>query len=338
LTRPDATQRDPVALATDAGIHRLRLPTPFPVGPVNLYLLEDEPLTLIDTGPNSGTSLDLLEQQLAVHGHEIEDLRLIVLTHQHMDHTGLLQIVARRSGAEVAAFAPLAGWLGDYRQSAAAEDDYAQSVLRRHGVPQDLVALLGVVSAALHSYGSRGTVTRPLGDGDQLRLRDRTLHVAHRPGHSPSDLTFWDAERRILIAGDHLLAHISSNPVIHRPLNGQTTGPRPTPLVDYVNALKGTQALPAQLVVGGHGEAVTAHVELIDERLRLHERRAGKILRMLRDGPLTAHGIAVQMWGSVAVTQAFLTLSEVLGHLDLLRVDGKVAEIDDGELSRFAAV
>ena len=43
------------------------------------------------------------------------------------------------------------------------------------------------------------------------------------------------------------------------------------------------------------------------------------------------------MWGSVAVTQAFLTLSEVLGHLDLLGVDGKVEEIDDGELSRFAA-
>jgi glyoxylase-like metal-dependent hydrolase (beta-lactamase superfamily II) len=336
VSSPDATP--PLALATEARIHLLKLPTPFPVGPVNLYLVQDEPLTLIDTGPNSGTALDLLEQQLAVHGYEVEDLELIVLTHQHMDHTGLLQIVARRSGAEVAAFAPLEGWLSDYRKSAAAEDEYAQSVLRRHGVTQDVVALLGVVSAVLHSYGSRGTVTRPLRAGDRLQLRDRTLEVAHRPGHSPSDLTFWDPDAQILLAGDHLLAHISSNPVIHRPLSGETAGPRPTPLVDYVRSLKRTRALPARLVLGGHGDPVSAHVELIDERLRLHERRAGKILQMLHDRPLTAHEIAVEMWGSVALTQAFLTVSEVLGHLDLLLVDGKVSEIDDGQLSRFAAV
>ncbi len=87
-------------------------------GRVNCYLLEGEPLTLVDTGPNSGTALDRLERGLAEHGFRIEDLELIVLTHQHMDHEGLLEIVARRSGAEVAAFAPLAPWLADYRASA----------------------------------------------------------------------------------------------------------------------------------------------------------------------------------------------------------------------------
>jgi glyoxylase-like metal-dependent hydrolase (beta-lactamase superfamily II) len=79
-----------------AGIHRLAIPTPFLVGRVNCYLIEDEPLTLIDTGPNSGKSLDELEQALHSHGHAIEDLELIVVTHQHMDHIGLLEILARR--------------------------------------------------------------------------------------------------------------------------------------------------------------------------------------------------------------------------------------------------
>ncbi len=59
---------------------------------------------------------------------------------------------------------------------------------------------------------------------------------------------------------------------------------------------------------------------------------------MLADEPLTAHEIAQQMWGNVAVTQAFLTLSEVLGHLDLLAQRGEVAEQDDGDVVRFAAV
>ena len=94
------------------------VPTPFAVGRVNCYLIEDEPLTLIDTGPNSGKSLDELEQALAAHGRTIEELELIVLTHQHMDHLGLLEILARRSGAEVAALHVLGPYLADFRASA----------------------------------------------------------------------------------------------------------------------------------------------------------------------------------------------------------------------------
>ena len=63
---------DPFAPATAAGIHRLAIPTPFAVGRVNVYLIEDDPLTLVDAGPNSGSSLDELERQLRAHGHRIE--------------------------------------------------------------------------------------------------------------------------------------------------------------------------------------------------------------------------------------------------------------------------
>ena len=72
-------------------------------------------------------------------------------------------------------------------------------------------------------------------------------------------------------------------------------------------------------MLSGHGEPVTDHRALIDERFALTERRARKIHGLLGEGPLTAHELAQRMWGNVAVTQAFLTLSEVLGHLDLLR-------------------
>ncbi len=89
------------------GVHRIAVPTPFAVGRINCYLLTGDPLTLVDTGPNSGTSLDYLERALTELGVRIEDLELIVLTHQHMDHEGLLEVIARRSEAQVAAFAPL---------------------------------------------------------------------------------------------------------------------------------------------------------------------------------------------------------------------------------------
>ncbi len=326
-----------LALAARAGIHRLAIPTPFLVGRVNCYLIRDEPLTLVDTGPNSGTSLDSLERALAAHGVAIEDLELVVVTHQHLDHTGLLEIIVRRSGAEVAALAPLGEWLAGFPGSAARDDAYAQAVMRRHGIPADLVTVLGVVAQAFRPYGSRGTATRPLADGDRLTLRDRTLEVMHRPGHSPSDTLLWDERRGILLAGDHLLAHISSNPIVSRPLGEAEPRERPRPLIAYIASLRATRELPARLVLGGHGDPVTEHDALIGERLRLHERRARKLLRLLEDQPRTAYELALAMWGNVAVTQAYLTLSEVLGHLDILLADGAVTELDDGEHAHFAA-
>lgn len=325
--------------AAAAGIHRLAIPTPFLVGRVNCYLILDEPLTLVDTGPNSGTSLDELEQALGRFGVRLEDLERVVLTHQHMDHVGLVHIIARRSGAEVAAFAPLQDWLADYSAQAAADDQFAQAVMRRHGVPEDLSIVLGAMSAAFRAYGSVAQVTRPMVEGDVLEFRDRRLEVFHRPGHSPSDTVFWDAQRSILLAGDHLLGHISSNPLIARPLGGGSPDERPRPLLDYIGSLRETREMPVAVTLAGHGDPVADHVGLIDERMRMTERRAAKILRLLEGAgrPLTAHELAVEMWGNVAVSQAFLTLSEVLGHLDVLASQSAVAEEDDGSESRFRA-
>jgi glyoxylase-like metal-dependent hydrolase (beta-lactamase superfamily II) len=326
-----------LALAARAGIHRLAVPTPFLVGRVNCYLIEDEPLTLVDTGPNSGKSLDELEQALSEHGHAIEDLGLIVLTHQHMDHIGLLEILARRSGAEIAALDSLGPYLADFGKSAAADDEFSQAIMRRHGIPYEISIALGSVGAAFRAFGSSGEVNRPLRDGDALALRDRTLRVMHRPGHSPSDTIFWDESRQILICGDHLLAHISSNPLVSRPLDGDATSARPQALVQYIESLRATRELPARIVLGGHGEPVVDHVALIDERLRMHRRRGRKLLRLLDAGPLTAYEMAVQIWGNVAVTQAYLTLSEVLGHMDVLVNEGQAVEREDGDRVRFEA-
>jgi glyoxylase-like metal-dependent hydrolase (beta-lactamase superfamily II) len=333
-----STPEEAFAHAAALGVHRLSIPTPFAVGRVNCYLIEDEPLTLIDTGPNSGKSLDELERALAEHGRRVEQLQLIVITHQHLDHIGLLEILARRSGAEVAAIDLLGPYLADFRGAAVADDEFAQEVMRRNGIPADLVTVLGTLSAAFRAFGSGAVVTRPLRDGEELVLRDRRLQALHRPGHSPSDTIFWDAERQLLIAGDHLLASISSNPLVSRPLDGGHRGERPHALIDYMESLLATRELPAELVLTGHGSPVIDHETLIDERLRLHRRRSRKILRLLAGAPLTAYEIALELWGNVAVTQAYLTLSEVLGHLDLLVRQGAARELSDGAVSRFEAI
>ncbi|MEJ7797714.1 MAG: MBL fold metallo-hydrolase [Solirubrobacteraceae bacterium] len=333
---------DALARAAAAGIHRLEIPTPFAVGLVNTYLIEDDPLTLLDSGPNSGTALDALEQALAQRGHRVEDLELIVISHQHMDHLGLVSILARRSGAQVAALDLLAPWAARYDDGMEADDAFADRVMTEHGIPEDMRLALLAVSQAYRNWGAAATVTCPLADGAELALRDRTLRVRHRPGHSPSDTIFHDAERAIVLGADHLIKHISSNPLISRPLDAPLhEGPppeRPHALVSYLDSLRATRAMDdVDLILPGHGEPVTDHVALIDERFHMHDRRAEKIHGLVARRASTAYEIAQALWGSVAMTQAYLTLSEVLGHTDLLVADGRVVEQREDGVVRYAA-
>jgi glyoxylase-like metal-dependent hydrolase (beta-lactamase superfamily II) len=321
-------------------IHCLPIPTPFAVGRVNCYLIEDEPLTLVDTGPNSGAALDALERALREHGHRIEDLERIVITHQHLDHLGLVGILADRSGAEVCALDLLAPVLPEFGAHAERDDELAEALMLRHGIPRDAVIALRSVSRAYRGWGGSAEVGRPLADGDMLPFADRTLEVQHRPGHSPSDTLFWDAERRVLIGGDHLIRHISSNPLISKPLGGRSgePGARPRALMMYMDSLRETRELPAEVVLAGHGEPVTGHTALIDERFRGHERRAAKIAGLIAERPLAAYEIAQSLWGNVAVTQAYLALSEVLGHVDLLVDRGEVQETEVGGVIRYESI
>jgi glyoxylase-like metal-dependent hydrolase (beta-lactamase superfamily II) len=326
---------DPFAPAAAAGIHRIAIPTPFAVGRVNVYLIEDDPLTLVDAGPNSGTSLDELERGIEALGHSLDELELVILTHQHIDHLGLVSLVASRSGADVAAIDAAVPFVENFSAEAQADDDFATEMMLRHGIPEDVVTALSAVSRAFRAWGSRADVRRVLRDGEELPLRDRTLAVHHRPGHSPTDTIFHDRQRRILIAADHLLGHISSNPLLTRPRDGSTD--RPQALVQYLSSLEKTREMDVELVLPGHGDPITDQRSLIDERFELHRRRAEKIHRLLVEQPRTAHEIAQTLWGNIAVTQAYLTLSEVLGHVDLLLNAGRARELERDGLSVFEA-
>jgi glyoxylase-like metal-dependent hydrolase (beta-lactamase superfamily II) len=318
---------DPYAPAAAAGIHRIAVPTPFAVGRVNVYLIEDEPLTLVDAGPNSGSSLDVLERELAALGHRIDDLERIVVTHQHIDHIGLVQILANRSGAEVVALDRLVPFLEGYREEAAAEDDFATATMLRHGISEEVARALQSVSLAFRAWGAGAKVTRALRDGEALEFAGRSLEVCFRPGHSATDTVFHDSERRLLIGGDHLLGAISSNPLISRPVDG---GERRRALIEYIESMRLTRTMDLALVLPGHGDPIDDHRDLIDRRLVLHARRADKIHALIAERPRSAHDVAQALWGNIAVTQAFLTLSEVLGHTDILLAEGRAVEDEDG--------
>ena len=293
-----------LAQAAEAGIHRLAIPTPFQVGRVNAYLIEDSPLTLIDSGPNSGKALDELEQALAARGHAIEDIELLVVTHQHIDHFGLASILARRSGARGRGAGRARALPARLRRQ---PPSWTTASPRRScsgtASPPMSSPRCGRSRASFRAWGSAVEITRPLRDGEELRLRDRTLRVLHRPGHSPSDTVFLETDRVAV-----------RDPARRRPSDRRTspptrcsrvpstpspdfTGPRPRALIDYIASLKRTRAMDLSLVLPGHGMPIADHASLIDERFRMHRRRAERIHGLIAAQPRTAHEIAERAVG-----------------------------------------
>lgn len=331
MNQPELTAADEAALrqARELGVHCIPVPTPFAVGRVNCYLLEGEPLTLVDAGPRSERSLEVLDTGIRAAGFVPEDIELVTVTHQHIDHIGQVAEIADRAGAEVAALDLVVDRLARFAVGSEEEDQMAVRLMIRHGVPVEIAEALKEVTESFRSWGAPVRVTKPLPAGGIVTMGSREYEVLHRPGHSPSDTVFWDPGRGLALGGDHLLSHVSSNPLISKPLDG--SGERTRALIDYEASLRLTREMPVELMLSGHGVPITDHATLIDKRLASQERRTMKIFGLLKDGGRSAHSIAEAIWGNIALTQAYLTLSEVIGHLDVLLDRGAVREISRDE-------
>jgi glyoxylase-like metal-dependent hydrolase (beta-lactamase superfamily II) len=278
--------------------------------------------------------LSRLEELLAKRGHALADLELVLVTHEHLDHTGLAGVIASRSGAEFACIDLLAPTLENWNEYSVARDDYALALMLRHGVEPHVAEALRAVANITRGFGAPASPDRKLAPDSTLTLRDRNLTVLHLPGHSPTDTVLHDHPNGIAFLGDHLLARVSPNALVDHAMAGDATR-RSEPLLEYRRSLLKTRELEIEVGLTGHGVPVVDHRTLIDERLREQERRAEHFYELLADGPRTAHELASARWGGVAVTQAFLTLSEVLGHLGLLIADRLVVEDSSGEIVHF---
>jgi len=317
------------------GVHRLELPTPFQIGPVSCYVLRGDPLTLVDPGPLRDKTAAALEDGLRALGLRIEDTELVVVTHQHHDHAGLAAEVVRRSGARLATSPRLAAYLANYDGAMDRDDAYSVATMRLHGIDDDVRDTLDGVSRSFRRYGEGAAVDVVVGDGEQLVAGGRTFTAFERPGHSPTDTIFVDADG-LLVGGDHLLPKVSSNPIAHVPIDDRdpvevaTHAPRPA-LVEYLASMRATAAMDVSLVLPGHGEPFADHRGLVAARKQMHDRRARRILRAV-DGTRTAADMIGMLMRALPDTQSYLALSEVLGHIDLLERDGlaRGVERDDG--------
>src|SRR5947208_2469774 len=167
-----------------------------------------------------------LEAGLREHGVRIEDLELVLGTHHHMDHVGLIATIQRRSDARVAVLDGLADYASDYEGRTRAERSFSSALMATHGVPDQVIADNEGFWEYISTNSEGFTADLRLIEGDVIRAGDRDLRVVERPGHSTTDTLFVDDEDGVAFVGDHVLARISSNTEIYPGPGEQDMRPR----------------------------------------------------------------------------------------------------------------
>lgn len=309
-------------------VHRIELPTPFPVGPVNAYLLEGSPLTLVDTGPKTEAAQEALAAGIEQAGHRIEDIRRVVLTHGHSDHFGNAQWVAGRSGAQVFAH-PL-------DRPKFAGERWVIDHLRTHflaaGLPESFLQTFTERMRAMRHLFDAIPEFQALNDGDGLDLDGSRLRILHCPGHSLGHICLYH-EDGILVAGDLLLEEISPNPIVEFDQRGDRI---PT-LPQYLHSLRRVLLLNCDVAHPGHGGPIANPSARIRELITHHEQRKETIHGRLGRQGKTLLQLSQELYQNLDELNLMLALSEVIGHLDLLMEEKRAAVTRRGRTLLFRA-
>jgi glyoxylase-like metal-dependent hydrolase (beta-lactamase superfamily II) len=324
----------------DLGVHRIAVPVPFAAagGPANVYAIEEAGggLLLFDSGLGTDVAREALEAGFRAAGRRFDEVTRIVVSHGHVDHYGGARTVQEAHGGELPVFAHPAdipkiaegGWR--WRDQAPRYGAY----LARLGVPAEI--LLAVAKEGERGFGMarRLAEVHPLGEGEVLRTKHLALEVLHMPGHTPGLLCAYDPTTRLFVSDDHLLEHVSPNPLIELGPEGEEGWFRP--LLAYLDSIGRMHRLDVDLVLPGHGPPFAGHRKVIDSLTQFYGKRQAKLREALAAGPRTGWEATQALFPWAKPRDAFLTVSETVANLEVLEARGEVVRIDDGGTLRFA--
>ena len=317
-------------------IHLMSIPTPFPVGPVNVYLLEGDPLTLIDAGPLTDEALEALHAGLGGLGYTLRDVAQLVITHAHHDHFGQAQRIIEESGATLLSSRENRYPLEEFDTWWEDRIAFVADLVIKEGAPVESLGEIDIVRG-IGQYAAPVAELTPLDDGDEVRMGGATWQALHTPGHALGHLCFYHQESRLLLSGDHLLRDITSNPVLETPRRGKRERPRSLP--DYIQSLHRVRDLDVERALPGHGAPVHDHREHIDSILAHHAVREALILQILREGDRTVYELGVALFGGeLPGVELFLVMSEIVGHLDILELEGKIRHLEQDGRGVWTAI
>jgi glyoxylase-like metal-dependent hydrolase (beta-lactamase superfamily II) len=271
-----------------------------------------------------------LERAMGMVGLSIDQVRLLIITHAHIDHWGQAKTVVERAGCEMWVH-PAAERALHHLTDRAADLRLRLEVGHQSGVPQQaLDEYAAAVAGREPPFAGPVKAARDLVDGVIVDSDLGPWTTYETPGHEPSHVCLYQPDHRLLISGDHLLGRI---------VLWFEHGDSPDPIAEYLHSLDIVAGLRARLALSGHGKPfldVPGHIEASRREVYAQQDRA---LAALADGPLTATEITPEVLadGRAGGNPAWL-LPQGLCVLEHLERQGRVVREQDGEVERWRAV
>jgi len=310
-------------LSNSTQIMKITLPTPFPVGDVNVYLIKGERLTLIDTGAKTKESWHSFTQQLKSYGFTFKDIEQIIITHHHPDHVGMLDYFDREL--------PIYGhpftqpWLNKDPQFMQNQTNFFNRLFLKFGLDDVFFPYIRTINEPL-KFSCNRELKYFIREGMTIDGLPGWI-VLETPGHAQSHIVLYHEKSGVLIGGDLLLKDISPNPLLEPPMVKDMID-RPKPQLQLNRSLTRLLDLPLSTVYPGHGEMITEAHHLITYRLKKQRERAEIVRGFLENKPMTAFDVCKTLFPTIYVKQLMLTISETVGQLDYLDEIGQI-KIDE---------
>lgn len=304
-------------------IIKITLPTPFPVGDVNVYLLKGDCLTLIDAGAKTEESWQSFSRQLDHYGYTYKDIEQIIVTHHHPDHVGMLDYFEHDLPIYGHPFAK--PWLNKDPEFMQNQLRFFKGLFRTFGVDNTFLPFIETIQDTL-IFSCERELKSFIQEGITVNGMTDWI-VLDTPGHAQSHICLYHEKSGVLIGGDLLLKDISPNPLLELPME-KGMNERPKPQLQLNRSLSRLVDLPLSIVYPGHGEVINDAHDLITDRLKKQRERAEVVFRFLEDKPMTAFEVCKALFPKIYMKQLLLTMSETIGQLDYLQEIGQI-KIDD---------
>jgi glyoxylase-like metal-dependent hydrolase (beta-lactamase superfamily II) len=301
------------------GVFELRLPIPFEDGHVNCFLLPDGPrVDMIDCGLGSDVSYELIRSAVRRLGGPRGHVGRLVITHIHPDHYGGAGQLTEREGAELYLHRLEVPMVNPRYLEVDQLVEEVGRYLEVHGVPHAEADFLKNASRHFRDFVKPALPAVQLEGTEVLDMGTRRLRVEWTPGHSPGHVCLFDADSRVLFAGDQLLPDISSNVGLHP----QST---PNPLDDFLAGLDRLVAFEPALVLPAHGRPFEAARERVAELAGHHRRRKDQMVELVGGDELNGWQVATAVWGvRQNLHEMRMALQEGLAHLQSLSLEGRL--------------